>query len=433
MRSCETQDTGQIEERAPLNDFPAQPELGSIGAVPETVLDYCYANLFQQQLNGNASFGTSRHMHTTSRVMSKRHGAGKYATELLQLMSHNGEIGAPHPALRHEFHPSFIKECGYATLDLGELETAERCFSRLVGTEWEPSVRISAMLDKALVKSEIMELNTARELIEEATKLAKSEGIYTDQIQGRIRSRNAFLDFLDQNYDGALSKLNKLLADDISKADTEQLHLKIATLSTRKDNLQEPMSLCFAALFRETSAGHHHEALGFRIALARILREQGNIVPAEHIMETVQDDIFKYGCSERTYLSFLREGGRNLLDQGKAIRAYLAYLRPCLFRARDRKFGRFVETTSSLVQETMAGIKTARAKHSEEDWNSCIDQCVMDERKQQKNSRRKIQAIANLDPLFGYYSEDIEFEIESFRKEGAINAEIETISKLLIQ
>ena len=105
MRSCETQDTGQIEERAPLDDFPAQPEPGSSGAVPETELDYCYANLFQQQLNGNASFGTSGHMHTTSRVMSKRHGAGKYATELLQLMSHNGEIGAPIP----HYAMSFIR------------------------------------------------------------------------------------------------------------------------------------------------------------------------------------------------------------------------------------------------------------------------------------------------------------------------------------
>ena len=191
------------------------------------------------------------------------------------------------------------------------------------------------------------------------------------------------------------------------------------------------MALCFSALFRETSAGHHHEALGFRIALARILREQGNVIPAEHVLLSVQNDIYQFGCSERTYLSFLREAGRNLLDQGKAIRAYHAYLRPCLLRALDRKFGRFVASTASLVQETLAEIKTARSTKTEEDWNFCIDQCLEDEKKHQKNSRRIVQAIANLDPLFGYYSEGIETELHAFRKKGAINREIKTINKLL--
>ena len=91
---------------------------------PATMIHYCYEFLFRQELNGERRQDGKRNL-------SRRHGAFKYAVELLTLMSDGQRIGRPHPCLHPRFHYDFRRECGLALLDVGSLHEARRCFAEM--------------------------------------------------------------------------------------------------------------------------------------------------------------------------------------------------------------------------------------------------------------------------------------------------------------
>ncbi len=92
--------------------------------------------------------------------------------------------------------------------------------------------------------------------------------------------------------------------------------------------------MCMREMLHAQSNGLHHQAMGFRIAIARWYRRANRLDTAEVILDAVHLDLLRYGCSERTFLSFLNEAGRVLGGRGDPIRAYATYLKPCLVRAR---------------------------------------------------------------------------------------------------
>jgi hypothetical protein len=79
------------------------------------------------------------------------------------------------------------------------------------------------------------------------------------------------------------------------------------------------LQIASKSLWQYASEGEQHVALGFRISIAHLFRNMGKLPLAETWMDSVYIDILRYGCSERTYLSFLREAGRIVRASAIAI------------------------------------------------------------------------------------------------------------------
>lgn len=124
IRALSDSDSKSKKTNQPLSSFPKLENLSSPQLDTSQVVNYCYTIVFRQELNGNRP-------NDQKRNLSKRHGAFRYAVELLALLSENGEVGKPHPALALESRSEFVRECGLALLDIGLTAQAGECFSRL--------------------------------------------------------------------------------------------------------------------------------------------------------------------------------------------------------------------------------------------------------------------------------------------------------------
>jgi hypothetical protein len=88
----------------------------------------------------------------------------------------------------------------------------------------------------------------------------------------------------------------------------------------------EALQIASRRLWHYASKGEQHVALGFRISTAHLFRNMGKLKLAETWMDSVYMDILRYGCSERTYLAFLREAGRIVRATDRPARAYAVYI-----------------------------------------------------------------------------------------------------------
>jgi hypothetical protein len=121
------------------------------------------------------------------------------------------------------------------------------------------------------------------------------------------------------------------------------------------------LMVCYRALFRLSSDGLLHEAIGFRIALAHYtLSINGRVNAAEAILNQVHLDTLEHGCSERTFLAFMLQAGLLLKRDKRELRAYASYLRPCLERSIARGYVREASRAAEVALLVLNQIKDRR-------------------------------------------------------------------------
>lgn len=320
---------------------------------PIYTLRYCYDVLFGQELNGNRAASQAR-------KLSNRHGAYHMTAEILQFFASDVGTNIPNDFLPHSHLRRFFDDVGYAKLDLGDLVGAKASFTNALEhsrTTQDRDGELKSLMDIALVctvQGRKKNLVEAKDLIAQALthpavqassvpmsgNSSKRKLRKIAKFRDRILSREAQIDYLEGRLDSAKSSYSRL---DRASLKRDIAHSYIACLMRSKDDGSTDLALkiCTRNVFENTSRAQHHEALGFRVALAHIYRKLNMVQAAEECLELVKSDVLEFGCSERTYQSFLLEAGRNLLAQDdREVRAYMIYLRPCFERSVERGFCR---------------------------------------------------------------------------------------------
>lgn len=159
MRSCEkAKHEPDLAYEPTIDRWPAVPKAGLNGTDPGEIVNYCYGTLYRRELNGKKN-------GRNTRALAKKYGAYQLAAELLELMSRGQHLGTVHDALQKSKHNEFVRECGFALLDLGELERANACFNSIETTIDENSPMdevINALLDKSMVIGTFGNLDAAK-------------------------------------------------------------------------------------------------------------------------------------------------------------------------------------------------------------------------------------------------------------------------------
>ena len=422
--------------------FPDPPREALGGCDPRQILEFCYLTLYQRGLNGNLHL--NKQNGRPSRALAKRHGAFEYAAEMLQLMSHNRQIGTPHPALPKHLHNDFIRECGFALLDVGELKKAQFCFESILSQENVPlHVSIDERLNLALVLTERMQLKRAENEIR--TSKALIENASVDQLtlkqaeacQRRVCSRQAQICYLKKDYKGALRKIRNIEQKEalrgLTVSDSALLHLKVATLSQWPEYRDDALAEATIAAMRNSTDGHQHEAIGFRVAVAHSFRRSGRPDLGERFLDDIMSDLLKNGSSERTLLSTSMEAGRTLIALGepvKLLRGYASYIRPCVGRAHEKGFRRYALNGSKHAIAVLKQLKEMIHNNRDEEWSELVDNAVKEESRYVQRDRPKSDHFFEVDPLFGYFLDESSEVISSLSSSEGIAKELEYMENI---
>lgn len=460
VRSCETSLRGLDNSTWESGlQMPEEPLVEVKGTSPSQVVNFCFETIFQKELNGNAG-------KQKSRKLAKQYGAYNLAVELLELMSEDYEIGRPHPSLRPDNHVSFVRECAFALLDIGELARAEDCFQRaiaLTASKDDVLQGLDLQLDLALLKTVSGAVSDAQVILDCCRERVEQVhlALITDNPNSllairkmfrRLIGRNAHLKYVKGDVLGALHEIERIsserlwehlkvrgayprniLVPSFSKSlQAEQEHLLIAclmakakdqTVESSSDPFGRALDACVSALMKAQSAGMQHEAMGFRIVLARLMRRMGRPSTAEKILDVVHGDILKFGCSERTFLAFLNVAGKVLCDLGQPLRAFATYIWPCMWRASSRGFNREAAQAAASAAETLEACyrvfcSRGSGTHADDLWTDCVQQALT-------GHQRLLEEFEDIleggpfekDPLYAYAVVDAENLIRSMRSE----------------
>ena len=240
---------------------------------------------------------------------------------------------------------------------------------------------------------------------------------------------------------------NVLVPSFSQRLEPEQTHLLIAALHrrARADSIEAETSdfavaldRCLEAMLFAQSEGHHHQAMGFRIALARCFRRMKRYSAAETILDAVHHDLLRYGCSERTFLAFLNEAGRVLAGRGDPIRAYATYLRPAIGRAKARGFRREAEQAATLSLQALEQIGRLFADcqvstgGDQKTWRERLDAAISQHRKLISDAEDIFRGGPfEKDPLFAYAIADAERVIEQMQTSDDIGNHVGEVSATL--
>jgi hypothetical protein len=186
------------------------------------------------------------------------------------------------------------------------------------------------------------------------------------------------------------------------------------------------------------SKGLHHQAMGFRIALARCYRRANRLDTAEVVLDAVHFDLLRYGCSERTFLSFLNEAGRIVSSRGDPIRAYATYMKPCLVRARARGFRREAQQAAEHALSILDAIEAAQHDVEQaqagaiQGWKARLEAAVAGHKKLIAATEHIFGGdILERDPLYAYAITDAENLIWSLRNSADIESERQKIRSFI--
>lgn len=170
------------------------------------------------------------------------------------------------------------------------------------------------------------------------------------------------------------------------------------------------------------STGLQHDAMGYKISLAHLLRKEGHLHRAELFLDSVNRDLLRFGSSERTYLAFLTEAGRLLLDTERPVRAYASYLQTGLIRAKSRSYFRELQTFKSLVERAFVEMLELNKLRGHESWSEYIDNELADQKFQNQQEEENMASGNAFDPVFAFGIVDRSATIELCRTTEGINA-----------
>ncbi|WP_213233589.1 hypothetical protein [Caballeronia sp. NK8] len=410
MRACGNSNSprnrSEPDEPYITGEFPSAPNDTLLGCDPVEVVNFCFGKIFWQELNGNSRSGT---IH--NRKLSRQHGAYQLTGELLQLMSQDNRLGEPHWALSPEHVPRYLREVGYAQLDLGDLPGATRNFERLIELTSQrgsgPLERFDYELDLIVVLAARNELDAAKARLD-SIKTALSSLMPVGEanfdarrarlnLETRVGARQAQLRYLGGDIQGAREIYQHMESQRGPALVRDVAHTYIATLGATKEesDLRLAMSICIRNLFENTSHGLHHEALGFRVALGHLFRRLRMADAAEATLDQVYHDILQYGCSERTFLAFLLEAGRTVAEQERYARAYAAYLRPCFDRAQSRGYVRVAEAARRHSRDCLSRLRATLLE--DPDAGEALHEQLLG-----RGHYLSIHTPAAIDPLYAY-------------------------------
>jgi len=424
MRSCGPLDVAKPEESRLSNEFPAAPHpmpAGQGGCDPYEVVNFCFEKIFWQELNGNRHSG-----RVLNRKLARQHGAYELTGELLELLSCGRQLGHHHPALHARHHARYYREVAFAQLDLGRLEDSLNSCERLIRLSGSgldiTEENVEYQLDRIVVLSAMDRIDEAQHALSAVEAYVKTMLKTPDKIEIRLKARRGQLQYLRGHVDEARQTYEGIAKDDASAIARDVAHTYIATLGALGGDvyLQRALTICLQNLFHNSSQGQHHAALGFRVALAHLLRKKQMLDAAETTLDQVLNDILKFGCSERTYLSFLLEAGRIVSQYpDRVARAYAAYLRPCLDRAASLGYVRtghiaLVEAERCL-HVLLAFLNTPLGASSE-----TIRKLLTDARAVNFVSRRP-----EVDPRYGFGPAQVEAWLPRLATAAAIEKELE--------
>lgn len=416
--------------------FPSPPSGRLLGCDPNEVVNFCYARVFQREINANRAFSPGRTALQTGRALAKRHGAFEYAAELLQLLGERGPFGTQNEYLMPTYAISYMRECAFACLDIGELNQANEIFLALSKISVDGEFAASEdMLNLSLVATELNEIERAVALVasvrETRSRLKTIEPTAAtgdDAFSRRIATREAHIAAVTGNPQEVIRLSKDVFSrePDPQRWDAELQQNYIRSLANVEESRSEGLKNCLAATFRASGAGFQHEALGYRVLLGRIYRQRGEIGIAEQILDDAQRDILSYGCSERAYLEMLYEAGRTLCSMDidfKIVRAYSSYLRPCLVRSRSRGYGRFEGLAMRYSDLALDRISERIRLIGGEKWQAVIESALEDEINHISKEKIGKEGFFEVDPLFGYYASGSQQVIKRLRTEKGIDAE----------
>jgi hypothetical protein len=226
------------------------------------------------------------------------------------------------------------------------------------------------------------------------------------------------------NFRAALGDYEFIAKKDAAAITRDVAHTYIATLGALGGDayLQRSLTICLQNLFYNTSRGLHHAALGFRVALAHILRKTGMLDAAEATLDQVLSDILKFGCSERSYLAFLLEAGRVVSQSPQRVaRAYAAYLRPCLDRAVSH---RYLRTAGISLMEAERCLHTLLEHlQSSAESSEGVRKMLVDAPAMEFISRR-----AEVDPRYAFGAAEVETWLPRLATAAAVTKELEGLA-----
>lgn len=411
--------------------FPSPPQDKNHGCDPYETINYCFGILFWQELNGQRS-----NTHMLNRKLALQHGAYHLTAEILQLISMDGQLGQPHQALNPVYYVRYMREVAYAQLDLGDLQSAMKTLSTLINSletsDQDTTALIDAQLDLTVVLASMDDLGQAQLILVDAENRLFSlcDAISQDRVnalQYRILASKSNLAYLNGNFNDALSQCISMAKFEPAAMVRDAAHTYIATLGSLSDepsNLETAHCICLGQLFSAESRGLHHEALGFRIALGHILRKQGLRHAAEVTLDGVYNDVMQYGCSERTYLAMLLEAGRVLVAQKRYERAYAAYLRLCLERAKTRGYARFARTAArfceNCLREMLSNMPTTGLQLEEVQNRLRAKGAYLEEVKRNKN----------IDPLFSFDAPEAEIWATRLQTQASLLVQLKEVTDL---
>lgn len=444
VRSCEhvaRRDVPHAFPGEPFKEAPLEPSSPRHGTDPYQVINFCFAHIYWQELNGNSSTGS---VH--NRKLARQHGAYQLTGELLQLMSDGGVLGCPHWALDPRYMLRYFREVAYAQLDLGDLPGAEANFRRLIEAgrlnvtpDGEAEFdNLDHCLDQVVALTEMDRLDEAQQAVDAVCAILEApekpgprppRGAAADprrrsKLQTRVDARQAQLHFLRGEHEAAHQIYARMEAADRGAIVNDVAHSYIATLAAigGKARLTKAMDVCVRNLFESTSHGLHHQALGFRVALGHLFRGLDMIDVAEAMLDQVSRDIQRYGCSERTYAAFLLESGRVVASQeGRTARAYAVYLRPCFDRARTRGYVRLALAAGLEARQCLLQLRDSFGPKDE------FSEVDIRTRLKGQGDYRLPQRNAMIDPQYAFDADRIERWVRKLGTRDGVDRELEEL------
>ncbi len=455
IRSCDRSLPKKMSDgsQAPANWLvPGVPKSELGGTDPRDAINYCYHVLFQRELNGNKA--------KKARALAERHGAYQLSVEMLQLLSADGVLGTPHPTLHRAYRRSFLKDCGFALLDIGEVKRSENCFLSLLkegSPEDNTLLAIEGNLDLIQALTASYDLDQAHQIMKSLDELFLRRAD-TMQLLGEVPNEHyrrllrrylgmdGLLYYLEDDPDKALSIFAELETGEGASGyiarygaapmegaieETLLRHVVIAALLRGYSDLdsygsrindERAFNMCMKSMLEASTDGRDHEAMGFRISLAHMLGARGQVSAAETIMDVVHREILRFGCSERTFLAFLLEAGRIMIAKGKFVRAYSTYLRPCILRARSRGYPR--QEKRARHHGSIALNKALDLQRKDDKtWQAHLEEADAEQGRLRDDERPVNIDLPPLDPLFGYSTSEADRTIRALREKG-IEAEL---------
>jgi tetratricopeptide (TPR) repeat protein len=361
---------------------------------------------------------------------------------------------------------AYVKECGHALVDVGDLEAALQCFKSLPDMP-QPNDEVFRDLDDdlsiALVQTLLGKTDDAHE------SLRRCEAFFPDDddlirrkndsklhifnckpdkqelalaLYKRYQARQANLMYIAKDFPNSLQRVAMI---EKAYGQSRKLYAPVRFLGVDLDTLfisatyhigtekakAQAMSYALEAILRADANGDHHDAMKYKILLGRFYRRKDDLINAQVCLSQVQKDLRTYGCSERVFFAAYSESGKILDCNRDFVRAYASFHRPFLMRAAFRKFSGASQQAHAHCVDALALIEIEHSASSKEEWVVKIQKAQADHATEMKNYQRQLLQDGRVrDPMYGYSLSKTREVIDSLKDVEGIKLQMKKTKQL---